>query len=910
MAVVGRSRELAAATTALESGLDGAPTFLAVRGPSGIGTTTLLEELRRVAQPHRAVEVVGHEDERSVPWAGVSQVVLALRDLLPRLDPHPASTLRTALGLAAGPEPTVAQVAIALVELLATAAEPSGAVVWIDDHQWLDPTSRDVIAFAARRTTGLPVAVVAAERDDVGGGTARATDVVELRPLDDTSAAALLADVGVDEPGVVASIVDACGGSPLALVEVAGALTPGQRAGRDALPRPLPVGAALVAEMTARIAALPAGARRTLLALSAAGGAPIDQVLDAARADPDDLVAAEAAGLLILAPGSVAFRRPIVRSAVFWAASDAERRDVHLALAKRLEDPVVATLHRADALVGLDDQVALALVQHAEDARAHGAAATAVELLQRARSVAASGDVQTRVALLAAGSAVDAGRADHARELLADLDDDVPGRAWLDARCAAAIGSPIEARLRYRRAADEAGPAETTVRCTALLEAAALSLALFDADGAAADLDAAPLPDDPELGDRLVASRAGVALLRGAPSDAERFHRMVRRLGRDRPARQPEAGPDAPATDELWWAIGVALPVLNRAGELDRATDVAAAVRRRAARWGHPELVVAALTEQAKIVARHDFAASEALAREAVDLASDVGLLGRLRFALGVWANALGALGSDEIHEAIQRLEELDVRLVGDLYLAFHHVTHERFAEALDVLVRVDADPAARRTGLLWQADLAEAAWRCGDDTRLAAATDELGRIADATGFTWARAAQLRYVAVQVAGDEQRGHFEHSARLFDGAGAAVAAARTRLAWGELARRARRRAEARTQLGLARAAFLRAGMHRWVERCDRELVAAGAAAPNHAADSSVAGRPASADALTSHERTVARQLVGGATYREIAAQLFVSPRTVETHASAIYRKLGVGNRGQLAALARTDPSLAG
>ena len=901
--LVGRSEELRAAREALERGLAGGPAYLVVRGPSGIGTTALLDELRRQAPPHRAIVVTGHEDERHVPWAGVSQIVFALRTEWSTLDPHPAGTLRTALGLAGGPEPTLAQVAIALLELLATAARDRPLIVWIDDLRWLDPASSDAIAFAARRTAGLAVAVAGAERAAGDGDRARGTDVVDLGPLDDAAGAELLAGLGVTDPMAVASMLAACGGVPLGLVDAVAVLTPAQRSGRDALPNPLPVGSAMAADVAARVAGLSTAARRTLLALAAAAASPPDQVLAAVGGTVEHLELGEAAGLLVLGAGSVAFERPIVRSALYRAATDAERRDVHLALARTLTDPVAAALHAADAAVGPDDTVAMALVGHARDARAHGAAATAVELLRRAHDIAASDVTRHRIDVDAAAAALEAGRTQHARALLDEVPVDQPGRTWLDARCAAAVVSPLEARQRYRRAASEADAGDRTTQCRMLLEAAALSLALYDVDGAAADLDAAPEPDDAELADRLAASRAGVGLLRGVHSDPAPFERAVRQLGRDTPRRGGLASAGAPAPDGLWWAIGVLLPVLNRAGELDRAVEVASAVRRRAAQWGHPELVVAALTEQAKIVARNDFAASEALAREAVELATDVGLAGRLRFALGVWANALAALGSDEVHDATRRLAALGVPLVGDISLAFHHLTHERFEDAITLLEAVDGHPASRSLGILWQADLAEAAWRTGDPDRLERATDDLGRIAAATGFPWARAAELRYRAVQAAGDHQRDLFAQSVDGFERIGADVAAARTRLAWGELARRARRRAEARTQLDLARDAFERAGMHRWSARCDRELAAAGAAVARH----EPAPTGLALDALTSHERTVAAQLVGGATYREIAAQLFVSPRTVETHASAIYRKLGVRSRGQLAALARPDTS---
>ncbi len=234
--------------------------------------------------------------------------------------------------------------------------------------------------------------------------------------------------------------------------------------------------------------------------------------------------------------------------------------------------------------------------------------------------------------------------------------------------------------------------------------------------------------------------------------------------------------------------------------------------------------------------------------------------------------------------------------------LGYYALSRERFEDAFDVLFPLhEWSAGGLRSALFWQADLAEAALRTGRRDVAEAQAEMLDRFARTTKSTWLSAAHAR-VAAQLATDLDQavGWFERSTELFTESDYPIARARALLMWGERLRRGRRRSAARERLLEARAGFDGAGMSVWVERCERELAAAGAQPANSA-------RRAHA-VLTPQELQVARWIVAGESNREVATRMFLSPRTVEAHLSTIYRKLAVRGRSELAALAHDDASL--
>ena len=322
MQLLGRERERAALDRLVEAARDGHGGALVIHGEPGVGKTALLDDSVEKAATLRIVRSAGVEGEMELPFAAVQQLcapILALGERLPRPQ---REALDIAFGLSPGPAPNPFLVALAVLGLLSEAARERGLLCVIDDAQWLDRASAQALGFAARRLAVERIAIVFAAREM--GQALRGLPEVHVEPLGHRDARALLESVlpaPLDDQ-VLERLVVETRGNPLALVELPRGLTASQLAGGFGVLAAAPMHAGIEESFLRRVAALPRDSR--LLVLIAASDPTGDATLVWRAAErlgiPESAAfAAESNGLIAFRPG-VAFRHPLVRSAVYRSA--------------------------------------------------------------------------------------------------------------------------------------------------------------------------------------------------------------------------------------------------------------------------------------------------------------------------------------------------------------------------------------------------------------------------------------------------------------------------------------------------------------------------------------------------------------------------------------------------------------
>ncbi|MCW3009251.1 MAG: transcriptional regulator, LuxR family [Solirubrobacterales bacterium] len=878
---------------------------LVLRGEAGAGKSRLLADARQRNPDLRILQTTGIEAESELPYAGLHQLIWPLLSRVDDLEPPQARALRAALGLDAGDEPDRFLVSVALLTLLSEAADEQPILLLVDDVRWLDRATADALAFVARRLSGEPIALLAADRD--GGEepfSVPGLPQLRLGGIDAEAAAELLTErAGAPvSPRVAAQLAERTRGNPLALTELAELLDPEQLAGAVLLPDPVPIGLQLEPPFLERVRGLPEDAQRLLLIAAVADSPELAPILAAARnmgIEPDALGAAEQARLVHTTPGSIEFHHPLVRSALYQGADRAERDRAHLALADVLQGEGNLgrrAWHRAAATLEPDDDVAAELVRAAEQAsRQGGPAATAATLqraaqltldpLERGRRLSAAG----RAAYLSGQRALAESLLEEAIPLLTGLPDGAQAAMTLgEVHLMAA--EALRAIDVLTRAADEIGPSHPDVALDLLVPATVVMAQCLCAD-------AQPL-----------VARAEVLRAAGGDPLAVEY---IASTGRITSRHLAEAGRletyiprgpvgRSPARD--YWVVvtsthpasAVPLPdALEYLGEL-------AARCRADGLAGQLGAVLVALSFGEFQGGR--LRAAWADASEALAMSRDAGQPLGVRDAAGVLSLVAGVQGRVEdcyrfAHEARPRDE------VGNRWA--HHALCT-WALGLSALGAEDPEIACYRLldvrpgGRLEQhwvtplaiADLVEAAVRAGRDDLARTAAADLQTWAGRTQLTWALAAAARCRALVTEDPaEATAAFEESLRLHQQLDRSFHRARTRLLYGELLRRERRRVEAREQLRLALQIFEHSGAEPWAERARRELRATGQTLRRR--------DPASIGELTPQELQVARFVSRGGTNKEVAAQLFLSPRTVASHLQSIFRKLGVATRTALA-----------
>ncbi|GAA2727975.1 helix-turn-helix transcriptional regulator [Cellulomonas aerilata] len=915
--MVGRDRELAVLQALVDRAREGSPGTLVVTGEAGIGKTTLLDAAAARAEGFVRLRGHGVESEATLAHVALLELLAPLRHLLPELPDPQADALAGALGWgrAVGPgDPYL--VAAATLSVLAAAASAAPVLVLVDDLHWVDRESAAALLFAARRLRHDPVVFLLATRTGHPAAVPLdGADALALEGLPASSAASLLGGRLAD--GVARRLAERTHGNPLALTEAAERLTPAQRVGAAPLPDPLPVGARLATAYERLLAGLSAPARTAVLLCAAGGGSHPAAPVEALRRLVDDpgtaLDEAEAAGVLVRSDGELRFRHPLLRTAAWQAATGAERRHAHRALADALPGDAARaarTWHLAEAAAGPDDDLATELAAVAQLERTRRGYASSSAALQRAAALSTAPDRAADLLAGAVGDAFLAGDLERTRTLGRRVLDGPAGRG-ARGQALGTLGTLEQYAGSVPRAADLLAAAAQEAEGAALTQVLAeLALTRFRLNDLAGMVDCADriarAADPADVEQRLLSAFVrGVARtvtgdpLAGRPLLAEVLTLLER----------PELRDDPRYLLHLGLAVGFL-------GEADPAAVEASAERRlaRARQQGALGLLVPGLAIiAAGRAGLGDHRAAFADAGEAAELGEQLGYAADTSVAVEMlaWQSAARGL-HDDARQALARARALIDR-AGTTAVAVHHSLTAAFcaltagdaAEVVALLeprLAADGGVGSMAEPLGVAPDLVEAYLALGrtDDARTLArrfAAVTPPGAAPVTTALVARCAALTAADVDAAVTAfELALAAHGQGLdaFDGA-------RTRLLYGSALRRAGRRVAAREQLGTARDTFAAMDLTAWERRAAAELAATGATARRT--------REPAAEPLTSQETRVALLVARGLSNRDVAAALFLSPRTVEHHLTSVFRKRGYRSRAQVAAAFAQGPPAA-
>ncbi len=914
--LLGRHSECEALDWLLADALAGQSRVTVLRGEAGVGKTALLGYLSDRLVGWHVARAAGVESEMELAYAGLHQLCAPMLEYLGRLPVPQRDALATVFGRSAGPAPDRFLVGLATLTLLAEVAEQQPLVCIVDDAQWLDHASAQILGFVARRLLAERIAVVCAARTGVGDDVLAGLPVLSICELGDSDARALLlANVpGPIDAAVCDQIITESHGNPLALLELPRTWNVAGLAGGFGLPSSHPVAGRVEQSYVRRLQLLPSDTR--LLVLTAAAEPLGDRVLlhraagtlgiDIAAAGP-----AQDGGLLELG-GRVEFAHPLVRSAAYCSAAADDRHRVHRALADATvaeTDPDRRAWHRARAIPGPDEEVASELERSADRAQARGGVAAAAAFLQRSAELTVDPARRAERALTAARASFQAGAFDAALALLATAE-----AGPLDELQSARVDL-VRGQLAFASGhASDAPP---------LLLKAARRLEPIDLDLAReVDLDLVRETYLTAWGAASVA--AGQAAGRGVLLE---ICRAVRAL---------PPGPGAPRPLDLL-LDGLALltteghaaatPVLQRA-----ATALADIPVEEVVRWGWMA------TAASNAVWDNDGA--HAISARQVQLIRDAGALAELPLylsALGLasaWmgdfagaasnvaeANSVAAAtGSHFAPYTLLRLRALQGR-EAEASAAIEQAAaggpsaalYAQWAAAVlyNGLARYEeaawsARQATSNTFEYWVSvwalpELVEAAMHVGD---VELARDALERLAETTqpaGADFALGIEARSRALLSDGTGANDLYGEAIERFSRTRLRPELARAHLLYGEWLRREGRRVDAREQLRTAHHLFDAIGMEAFAERARRELLATGEKARKRSAGTG--------EELTPQEEQIARLAREGLSNPEIGAQLFVSARTIEWHLRNVFAKLGITSRRQLRTALSEDGRLA-
>jgi hypothetical protein len=457
----GRRDERAGLDGLLDDARTGRSGVLVLRGEAGIGKTALLEHASESASDFRLLRAVGVESEMELAFAALHQLCAPVVDLVDRLPAPQRDALEITFGVSAGAAPDRFLVAVATLSLFSEAAQGRPLLCVIDDAQWLDRASAQALGFVARRLLAEPVVLLFGARETTDAFAGLPELLIE--GLAEAEARKLLLSViaGRLDDRVADQLVAEARGNPLALVELPRGLSPAQLAGGFGLPAALSLAATIEQSFLQRLEALPS---ELLVAAAEPLGDPAVLWSAAQRLGITGSARepAESAGLIEI-DDRVRFRHPLVRSAVYRAASAERRRRVHRALADATDaetDPDRRAWHLAEATAGPDEDVASELERAAARAQARGGVAAAAAFLQRAAALTpepgpfrpagvCGGADQLRSGRARRGSCSTGHRRDGRRRRLracrratAACSDRVRGEAWERCAAAAAQGGP------------------------------------------------------------------------------------------------------------------------------------------------------------------------------------------------------------------------------------------------------------------------------------------------------------------------------------------------------------------------------------------------------------------------------------------------------------------------------------
>ena len=834
-------------------------------------------------------------------FAGLQQLCGPMLERLDRLPGPQRDALATALGLRPGDAPDRFLVGLAVLSLFSDVAEEQPLVCLVDDAQWLDQASRQALAFVGRRVLAESVALVFATRPADGDRDLTGLPEVWIGNLSDVDARALLAEAlsGPLDGAVREGIVAETRGNPLALLELPRTLTPAELAGGFGLLDALPFGTRLEQMFRRRFEALPDETQRLMLVAAAEPTGDAGLLWRAARGLGIGFAAAgpAAADGLFEVGTRATFRHPVVRSAVYRAASEKDRRRVHLALAEATDpeiDPDRRAWHRAQATLGPDAEVADELERSADGAQARGGVAAAAAFLERAAALTLDPAAQATRLLAAAQAKRHAGAPDAAAALLSaaeagPLDELQRARGdVLRAQIAFNSGSARDAAALMLAAANQLAPLAPELARNTYLDAFAAAVFVGRMSGdvgvsevaRAARLAPASSARPPDLlldGLALAYTdgyAAGVPLLKRAVSAM----RTESRLGLEALGWRSLA---TRAAQDLWD---------------DESWEVLSTLHARFARQAGalPGLPIALSERLGMHLYAGELAEAASLAEEADGITAVTGRwLPRYgALTLAAWRGReaeVAALLEPCLQVATTRGQGMVLTLVHKAAAVLYNGLG-RHARALPAAERAAEHPADLGFAMLALPELVEAAVRDGKVDRAAAACDRLSEFAQAAGTDWALGLEARCHALLRADERAEAFYRDAVDRLGRTRMKMELARAHLLYGEWLRRSGRRADAREHLGAAFEMLTAMGTEAFAERARRELRATGETVRKRTVET--------LDELTPQEAQIARLAADGHTNPEIGAQLFLSPRTVEWHLTKAFGKLGISSRKEL------------
>ena len=879
---------------------------LVLRGEAGVGKTALMDYVARISSGCRVLHAAGVESEMELAFAGVHQLCAPVLNSIENLPGPQRDALRTGFGLMAGAAADRFLVGLAVLRLLSAAAEEQPLVCLVDDAQWLDRVSAQILAFVARRLLAESIALVFAVRDP--------SDLLELEGLPERTVAGLSnrdaralldsASPGRLDERVRDRIVAETRGNPLALLELPRGLTAAELAGGFALPGTRPLAGQLEQSFLRRVESLPAETQRLLVIAAAeplGDGHLLRRAAEQLGIGPGAAAPAEEEGLIEVG-ARVRFRHPLVRSAAYRAGSVAERRAAHRSLADATDphlDPDRRAWHRAHAAAEPDETVAADLERSAERAQSRGGVAAAAAFLERATELTADPARRAARALTAALAKLEGGALDAADALiaaaeigpLADLQR--AKLALLRAQIVFARRRGSDAPPLLLEAAKQLERLDEGLSREAYLEA--LGSAIFagrlggDERGIAETARAAPIgPAPPRVTDLLldgIVTRYTAGYAAGAPplKRALQAFRAAAESGEEDimrwlwtacPVAPEPVAPDL-WDDETWHALATrAVGFAREAGALG--------------------ILPLALGYRAGVhLHAGEFAAAAALIEESDAIAAATGKapLRYTSLALAAWrgeeANARSLIAA-ATNDAMTRGEGRAIGLTGYVTAVLYNGLG-RYQDALAGAQRGCEHDDLGFFG--WTlVEMVEAAIRNDARKTAAHALFQLEERTTAAGTDWALGVLARSNALLSSGGTAEDFYREAIERLGSGRIAVHLARAHLVYGEWLRRENRRLDAREQLRIAHDMLHAMGANGFAERARRELLATGETARERTAATS-------AD-LTPQEAQIARLAAEGRTNPEIGSELFISPRTVEYHLSKVYTKLGVRSRREL------------
>lgn len=902
--LVGRraeQHELSALVDRVRSGGSG---VLVLRGEAGIGKTALLLDVRDHASDLRVIALSGAESEMELAYAAVQQLCAPLLGSLDRLPDPQKNALQVALGLREGAAPDRLLVNLAVLSLLAGAGAEQPTICLIDDAQWVDRASLQALAFAGRRLSADPVAMIFAARGSQADQELAALPQMHLEGLADADARALLSAIipGRLDDVVRDNILAEADGNPLALLELNRALPRAQLAGGFGLTAAKPLATRIEQTYGRRLRELPPQTRMLLLLAAAEPtGEPSWLWAAAARLGigADAGVPAERSGLVSV-DTRLRFRHPLVRSAIYRDAIPSERRQAHAALAEVISGPVAdeyRAWHRAHATEAPSDAVAAELRQSAERARRRGGIAAAATFLAYAVDLTPDPVRRAECALAAALSKLDAGDPEAADRLLESVagagDELLSARADLvRAKIAFATNRGSEAPPLLLAAAERLHGLDPALARETYLEAlmaAAIVGRLSTAVAVAEAARNAPAVSGSPRAVDLLLDGTVVRLTEGYVPAAPLLKRAITAYLDD----------DKAGTADPRWHL-IALRVLLE--RFEESTYNALSRRQLELLTATGELTAlpnVLTTNSGACVNAGDFAQAAALIEQSRSIAEATGTPPHRSVEAYLAAyrgqeRLCSEMVQATIEEATDRGEGAAIAQA-QFSAAILHTGLRQYDKAFAACSSaLDYDDIALRGYIL--VEMVEAAIRSGHRSAAEAALDELAERTTASGTDSALGLAARSRALLDDGPTAEAEYELALTNLQRSPVVVYYARTHLVYGEWLRRQSRRTDARNQLRIAHTMFNEMGADGFSERARRELAAAGEPLQDERDGRSTV-------TLTTQESYIARLAGDGYSNSEIASHLFISPRTVEWHLSNIFAKLGVSSRRELRQLPR-------